>query len=125
MKEFWERHKADLGLMVLVLYTLSLGVATADEIFHLGVFPTKLERLISEAIDRFDNPRARVRDQARAQVVQYGDFAVPQLVQALDRGGRTRKEAIKALQKITELGFESPEKWREWYGLHQEQFYPR
>ncbi len=124
MKQLWERHKADIGLAVLIAYTLSLGVATADEIFHLGIFPTKLERLIAKDIDKFDHPDPRKRDEAMRHLLQYGDFAVPQLVGALDRGPKIRDRAMEALRKITDLDFESPEKWKNWHRLNKDEFYP-
>jgi len=124
VKEFWDRHKADIGLAVLILYTLSLGVATADELFHLGIFPTKLERLISSEIDNFDNPDPRKREESMKHVVQYGDFAVPQLIEALDRDPEVRDRSMEALERITDLEFSSPRKWKEWYELNKDDFYP-
>ena len=122
MKEFWEKYKAELGLAVLIIYTLSLGVATADELFHLGLFPTKLDRMIAQAIEKFESQDPREREQGVKEIIEYGDFAVPQLIKALDEPGQARTLALRCLKKISGLDFEDPEKWKEWYKQHREEF---
>jgi len=121
LKEFWNRHKAEIGLAILAVYTLSLGVATADELFHLGLFPTKLDKMIAEAIADFDNSDPRAVQQALRDVREYGDFAVPQLIGALD-GKAPRNLVIQSLKAITSQDFAEPEKWKEWYRNHQEDY---
>lgn len=122
MKEFWDKHKADIGLAVLIIYTLSLGVATADQIFNLGFFPTKLDRMVSVSIEKFSSKAKNDREKALKEVIEYGDFAVPQLIEALDRDEQTRKLALEALRKINDQNFDSPEKWKEWYKQHKGEF---
>jgi hypothetical protein len=120
VKEFWDKHKADIGLAVLVLYTLSLSVATADQLFNLGLFPTKLDRMIAESIRKFDNDSTR--DQGMKEITQYGDFAVPQLIKALSDGDKIRTASITALKKITDQDMDDPAQWKEWYRQHQDEF---
>ena len=122
MKEFWEKHKADIGLAVLVIYTLSLAVATADQIFGLGFFPTKLDRMIAESIDKFASDQEKVRKEGVKEIIEYGDFAVPQLVKALDRDSRTRELAVHSLKKITEQELKDNQEWKDWYKRHKDQF---
>ena len=122
MKEFWEKHKADIGLAVLVIYTLSLAVATADQIFGLGFFPTKLDRMIAESIDKFASDQEKVRKEGVKEIIEYGDFAVPQLVKALDRDSRTRELAVPSLKKITEQELKDNQEWKDWYKRHKDQF---
>lgn len=122
MKELWDKHKANIGLAILIVYTLSLGVATADEIFGLGLFPTKLEKLIGEAIDNLDGEEAAVRTAAMTELVQYGDFAIPQLMSAVHADGRKGKLAMEALGKITDQKLDTPEEWDNWYDRYKDEF---
>lgn len=120
--DFWEKHKANIGLAILVVYTLGLGVAMADEVFDLGIFPTKLQRLIGESIDKFDSIDASEREAALEQIILYGDFAVPQLIKALDESKQTRTIAITALKRTTGQDLDSPEQWKEWYRQHKSEY---
>lgn len=121
MKELWKKYKAEIGLGVLVLYTLSLGVATADEVFHLGLFPTKLDSLIEDAIDRTNSPDPETSRRAANELVEYGDFSVPQLIDALD--GQAPKEVIiQVLKRITGQDFSEPGQWKDWYRQHRAEF---
>lgn len=122
MRELWTKHKGDIGLALLIVYTLSLGVATADEIFHLQLFPTKLDKMIQESIENLDSENPKDKKQARTNLLQYDEFAVPKLVAATDREGRTGQAAIELLRKITDLEFDTPEKWKQWYQKHQEDY---
>ena len=122
MKEFWEQHKADIGLVVLIVYTLILAVMTADQIFGLGFFPTKLDRMIAESIDKFDSEEERVRNDGVREIIEYGDFSVPQLVKALDRDQQVAELAVSCLKKITEQDFKSTGEWKQWYNKHKDQF---
>ncbi|HUT52328.1 MAG TPA: hypothetical protein VM658_02955 [bacterium] len=120
MKEFWDKHKADIGLAVLILYTLCLSVATADQLFNLGLFPTKLDRMVAESIRKFASDSTR--DEGMREITQYGDFAVPQLVKALNDGDKIRTASMTALQKITDQNMDDPAKWKEWYRQHKDEF---
>lgn len=122
MKEFWDKHKADIGLAVLVIYTLCLGGATADQLFNLGLFPTKLDRMIGQAIDKLGSQDPEARDQAFTEIVQYGDFAVPQLIKALNQQNPVQEAAIKALKQITDQSMDDPAKWKEWYKQHKNEY---
>jgi len=122
LREFWRKHKGDIGLALLIVYTLSLGVAAADEIFHLQLFPTKLDRMIEDSIENLDSENPKSRQEARTNLLQYGEFAVPKLVGAVDREGQTGEAAMRLLQKITERKFESPSDWQDWYQKHQEDY---
>jgi len=120
VKEFWDKHKADIGLAVLILYTLCLSVATADQLFNLGLFPTKLDRMVAESIRKFASDSTR--DEGMREITQYGDFAVPQLVKALNDGDKIRTASMTALQKITDQNMDDPAKWKEWYRQHKDEF---
>jgi hypothetical protein len=122
VKEFWDKHKANIGLVVLVLYTLSLAVATTDQIFGLGLFPAKLDRMIGESIEKFDSNEEKVRKEGVREIIEYGDFSVPQLIKALDKDSRTRDLAVHSLNKITEQEFKDIGEWKDWYKRHKDQF---
>ncbi len=129
MRESWNsivdalvRHKGNIGLVLLIVYTLSLGVATADEIFHLQLFPTKLDKMIQQSIDNLDSEKLQERKRARDKLLQYGEFAVPKLISATARKGRTGEAAMEILRKITEQEFDTSPKWKEWFRKHQEDY---
>lgn len=122
MKEFWDKHKADIGLAILVIYTLSLAVATTDQIFGLGLFPAKLDRMIAESIEKFDSGEEKLRKEGVREIIEYGDFSVPQLIKALDKDSRTRDLAVHSLEKITEQEFKDIGEWKDWYKRHKDQF---
>lgn len=123
VKEFLGKYKAEIGLAVLVIYTLSLGVATADELFGLGLFPTKLDRMISAAIEKWESPDASAREQGMREIEEYGDFAVPQLTKALDREGTVKEMALQALPKVTGQNFGNDVvAWKKWYKEHKDEY---
>ncbi len=115
MKEFWEKNKANIALAVLLIYTLILGVAAADDIFKLGMFPTKLEKMIAKSIDEFSSPDAEAKQKAINSILEYGDFAAPQLMKAMREGGETEELSISCMQKITGQKFKTVEEWNKWY----------
>ncbi len=122
MKELWDNYKANVGLVLLIVYTLSLGVATADEVFGLGLFKTKLEKMINVAVDKFDSEVKSEREAAARELIEYGDFAVPQLVSALGGEGPARELAIYCLQQITDEKYSDPGEWEQWYQQHGDQY---
>ena len=122
MKEFWEKHKSDIALAALVIYTISLGVAAADEWFKLGIFPTKLDRLIAQSIQKFESQTPGEQAKGKQEILEYGDFAVPQLIKALDQPGPTKDLAIECLKKITDQDFKDPAGWKQWFRQHQSEF---
>lgn len=121
MKELWKKYKAEIGLGILILYTLTLGVATADEVFHLGLFPTKLDNLIEDAIDRTNSTDADTARRAANELVEYGDFSVPQLIAALD-GGAPQAVVVQTLKRITGQDISDPAQWKDWYRQHRKEF---
>lgn len=118
LKQKWPQ----IALVILGLYTLSLAVATADEVFHLGIFPTRLERMISKAINNMKSPDASVQDQAKKELELYGDFAIPQLIKALD-DPQIKVQALELLKSATgkDLG-PDPKEWKNWYSKHRNEF---
>lgn len=122
MKEFFSKRKADIGLAVLVIYTLTLGVATADELFNLGLFPTKLDKMIAAAVKQLESDDPGLRQKALQDLVEYGDFAVPQLIRALDKERTPRDLALKALEEIQGEKKPSPEAWKKWYQENKDRF---
>lgn len=123
LKEWVINRKSDIGLVVLILYTLTLGVAAADEIFDLGMFPDKLDRMISESIDKFKSLDPAVREAGVNEIKEYGDFAVPQLIKSLDEDGQARELALECLNSITDKNFGSDvDAWKDWYDKHKKEF---
>ena len=119
MKEFWDKHKYEIGLGILVFYVASLGAATADEIFNFGLFPTKLDRKIESSLDNYYSQDAKLQKVAMRELVEYGDFAVPKLIGALNDGGEVQELCIETLQSITGNKFKTPEEWKKWYSDHR------
>jgi len=111
-----------IALVVLALYTASLAVATADEVFHLGIFPTRLERMISKAIKNLKSPDAQLQDQARKELELYGDFAIPQLIKVLDDPA-VKAQSLELLKSASgkDLG-PDPKEWKDWYNRHKNEF---
>lgn len=120
MKEFWQKHKAEIGLAILILYTVSLGVATADELFHLGLFPTKLDKLIAQSVEKLGSSDPDEVKQGSRELQEYGDFAVPKLVAAVE--GEASDKVMENLKVITGQEFSEPAKWKEWYSEHKKEF---
>jgi len=118
VKRIWPK----VALALLVIYTLSLAVATADEIFNLGLFPTKLERMIGKAIKNLKSPDSEVQFQAKKEIELYGDFAIPQLIKALD-APEIKHQALELLKTVSgkNLG-QDPKAWRDWYKKHKHEF---
>jgi len=125
MNEKVEKIKSkwpQIALAILVIYTLSLAVATADEVFHFGLFPTKLERMISQALDNLKSPDAAVKVDAKKELELYGDFAVPQLIKALD-DPQTQPELIDLLKAVSGKDFgNDTNAWKDWYQKHKHEF---
>ena len=62
------------------------------------------------------------REAGLEEILEYGDFAVPQLVNALDGKQSTRELAVEALKKITDQNMDDPEKWEQWYEQHKHDY---
>jgi len=112
----------NIALVILIIYTLTLAVATADEVFDLGIFPTKLERMVSKAIKDLKNPDLKIQAQAKKELELYGDFAIPELIKALN-DPEVKDEVLALLKQITgkNLG-EDPKEWKKWYKRHKHEF---
>ena len=125
MNERWNKIKEkipNIALVILIIYTLTLAVATADEVFDLGIFPTKLERMVSKAIKDLKNPDSKIQAQAKKELELYGDFAIPELIKALN-DPEVKDEVLALLKQITgkNLG-EDPKEWKKWYKRHKHEF---
>ncbi|HPD16352.1 MAG TPA: hypothetical protein PLE19_15470 [Planctomycetota bacterium] len=95
---FLRRHRATILLAGVVLYTLALGVAVCDEAFHLGLFPTALERQARDQIALFDSPDEATRREAADTLVRRVDafVAIPELIRALGSGSAPVREGASA-----------------------------
>ncbi len=123
MKEFWAKHKATIGLGILVLYVVVLGVATADEVFSFGLFPTKLDRMICESIEKMQSPDAVTREEGKQEILEYGDFSVPQLIDALDEPEPLKGLALECLAEVSNQEFGTDTTiWKNWYKDHKDEF---
>jgi len=125
MSEGWNKIKEkipNIALAILIIYTLTLAVATADEVFDLGIFPTKLERMVSKAIKDLKNPDPKIQAQAKQELELYGDFAIPELIKALN-DPEVKDQVLALLKEITgkNLG-EDPKEWKKWYKRHKHEF---
>ena len=123
-KEFWGKRKQDILLGALVLYVISLGVVTLDELFHLGIFPTALEKQINVQIKKIKDPDPKIQAEGLNGIMEIGDFAVPQLMKLLDTNDVTvRKNAITLLSKLTGQSFGDDAKaWEQWYRKHRDEY---
>lgn len=134
---FFRRHRAAILAFALILYTVALGVAVSDEVFHLGLFPTALEREARGYIERFDSPEEAQRRATAEELLRRVDgfVAVPELIRALDhRSEPVRALAAECLRKLTnaELPFDPAAPpaerraaithWRKWWSENRERF---
>jgi len=126
----WMRYRATALVSALVLYTCVLAVAVADDVLHLGLFPTQLERMARDLIAEFDSPDPAESRQAADTLVRTIDpfVAVPELFRALGSESAARRAiAIDCLRRITGVrhGY-SPDapiaerraaiaRWRRWW----------
>lgn len=120
--EFLKKRKGEIGLTLLIIYSITLGIATADEIFDLGIFPTKLEKMIAQSIEKLKSNDKQIQEQAMKELEEYGDFAVPQLIKAIDNEN-IRPLVLETLKKVAgkDLG-NDPNAWKEWYKRHKDEF---
>jgi hypothetical protein len=131
------RHRTTILAVALVLYVLALAVAVADDVWHLGLFPTRLERMARSLIARFDgDDEARRQAAAEELLTRIEAFvAIPELIRALDAPSpRTRALALDCLQHLTQTtqGYDPAAppadrraaiaRWRAWWTAHKHQF---
>jgi len=134
---FFQRHRARLLLAALVLYTIALGVAVCDDVFHLGLFPTALEREARGFIAGFDDPDEATRREAAEKLAKQVDafVAVPELIRALGHASPTvRGLAAECLRRLTksDLPFDPAAppaerraaiaRWRQWWRENKDHF---
>jgi len=102
-----KRHRASILLAGVVLYTAALGVAVSDDVFHLGLFPTALERQAREQIALFDSSDEDTRREAADTLVRRVDafVAIPELIRALgSESARVRERSSACLRRLAETG---------------------
>ena len=133
----WTRHRATILTVGLALYAAALAFAVADDVLHLGYFPTQLEQMARDRIARLDSPDPAERQ--RAADALCGDIdafvAVPELFRALASDTQTRRAAtIECVRRITQShqGYEPdgpPEerraairRWRQWWTANHDRF---
>ena len=100
---FWKRHRGTILTILLALYAIGLGIAVADDVFHLGLFPTDLEREVRDLIRKLDGPEEAARREAADKLVRDGDafVVVPALIRVLDSpSDQTRSLAADCLRRI-------------------------
>jgi hypothetical protein len=127
---FWTRHRAAILTVAFALYTIALGVCIADDVLHLGLFPTELEREARSLIAQFDSPDAGVRSQAVERLLNDVEafVTVPELIRALGSTSPQRRAlADECLRQITQIhqGFDpnappaerraAVRRWRTWW----------
>ena len=126
----WQRHRGTVLTVSLVVYAIALAVAVADDVLHLGLFPTQLERMARDLIAELDAPDAAQRTRAADRLVRDIDtfVAVPELFRALDsRSASRRALAAECLRRITSTSHgyspDAPraerraaiQRWRQWW----------
>ncbi len=111
----------------LVIYVGALGALTADNVFQLRLFPSRLERLLAGEIARLDSPDPKVRQAAQDEIVGYHEFSIPLLIRALRSGDAQRKErCAECLSLIARKFFLSDAdygphagRWSQWWRIQQ------
>ena len=133
----WKRHRTTILTVVLVLYTAALAVAVADDVLHLGFFPTRLERMARDLIAQFDHPDEAQRRKAADKLARDIDpfVAVPELFRALDSPSAPRRAlAVECLRRITRAGHgyapdaaraerrAATDRWRDWWKANRDRY---
>ena len=136
-RSFWQRRRGGILTAGLVLYTVALAVAIGDDVLHLGLFHTELEREARGLIRQFDDPDAMVRREAVEKLVRDNEpfVAVPELIRALGSASEVRRGlAAECLRRITgaNQGFaaaappparqDAIARWRQWWKDNQQHF---
>jgi len=126
MRQWWEKHKDNVLLGLLVAYVISLAIVTVDQVFGPWIFLPEMDKQIKVQIKKLagNDPEAQV-EAFNDLVNTKGDFAVKALIKMLDKydSAHVQGNAINALQTITgqHLG-NKPEMWKRWYGKHQREY---
>ena len=111
----------------LTVYVGVLGVLTADNVFHLGLFPPKLDRILAADIGKLNSADAKTRQAAQDEIVAYHEFSIPPLIRALDRGDAQQKERcadclrlIAAKYFLSEANYGTDAAaWKQWWSIEQ------
>jgi len=93
----------------LGLYALVRTVLTADQIFDLGLYPPRLDRMIIARIGRLADRNLSVEERTNIEewLISYHEFAVPHLLKALKKGEpAVVASATRCLQDIALKFFE-------------------
>ena len=101
---FLNRHRTTILTVALLAYAIALTVAVADDVLHLGWFPTDLERRARALIGQLDAPDQATRHKAADALVREMDsfVGVPELIRALGSPSAPRRAAaIECLRRIT------------------------
>lgn len=127
MKEWWNSHKDDVLLAVLILYVISLAVVTVDTLFGPWLFPPKLDRQIAEQIKKLGSSNPAEQSAAVQDLINdKGDFAVPALIRLIKKPSapeQAKANAFTVLSKITEQNFgNNVQAWSDWFEKNKYQF---
>jgi len=80
---------------ICLLYGLSLGAITVDEVFRLGWFPTELEKQVRANINHLASSDLQERARAlKALETSPGFVLVPSLIQELEAEQEERRVAV-------------------------------
>ena len=63
----------------LAVYVGALGVLTADNVFHLGIFPPKLDRILAADIAKLGSADEKKHVAAQDEILAYHEFSMPPL----------------------------------------------
>jgi len=111
----------------LTVYVGALGVLTADNVFHLRLFPPKLDRMIATDIGKLGSTDKKVIKAAQDEIVAYHEFSIPPLIRALKRGDAQQKPlCAECLHQIAGKYFLSgadygtdAAAWDQWWSIEQ------
>lgn len=133
----WARHGATILTVGLALYAAALAFAVADDVLHLGYFPTRLEQMTRGLIDRFDHPDPAERQRAADELCREIDafVAVPELFRALESDSLQRRTlAVECLRRTAKTSNayqpDAPSdqrraalaRWRQWWTANRDRF---
>ncbi|MDQ7778259.1 MAG: hypothetical protein RDV41_00940 [Planctomycetota bacterium] len=115
-----EKHGATIGLILFAVYAAILGTLAIDQAFGLGLFPTPLDKYLTERIEKLGDPDVVVAEEARRELVeQWRGLAVDTLIPALEWREPIRSRARACLVEITGQNFGmQPGPWEDWWAEH-------
>ncbi|MEW6358661.1 MAG: HEAT repeat domain-containing protein [Planctomycetota bacterium] len=112
-----------LGVILLAVWVIALGVYGLDRAFHLGLFPTRLERRLTTYVGQLTSEDPAVRKKAEQGLFSYHGFAVPILIEGLRSGDEEQRAACaQCLMRIAEYYYGAKpdngidaNKWERWW----------